>query len=349
MTERKRLTITDMMIGVLLMAAVALAVKEPRLLTSPDTPRKDLAYVVRQGYPFYWLGPTVVLISGTILLAVSIGARLSGGARRTFLAGMALGGWLWYWLAFGTGDPEPLSSYFLPISWVDTLAIWARWFKQDHPRLMAGISWELFSYVQYAFESVACLMFGALCGYVAVGLSRSANDHSRLYALVRRIVFSIWPWVGAAIVASTLCGGKWETPDEVISPPVTAAFLLFGLAAMMSWFGPTVDRLAYSAFAIVGVGYLAVAFGPWSVGLREWLPGRWIVERLAHRFFALESEAAPFARGRDVAIAAFTLLGQVLFAWFLALLATKVALLVRSYASKTTPVSTAPKGEPCPS
>jgi hypothetical protein len=348
MSQVKRLTITDMMIGVLLMGAVVLAVKEPRLRAWPDTPRASLAHAVRMVDPMYWMGPVVVLISGTILLAVSIGSRLTSGSRRTFFGGMALGGWLWYWLAFGTGDPEPLSPYFLPISWIDTLVIRTRWIKMSVP-ILRGIPWGVLGRLEYIFESIACLLFGALCGGVAVGLSRSSDEHSRMYALVRRIVFSVWPWIGAAIVAPTLCGGKWEMPDEVISPPVTAALLLFGLAAMMAWFGPSVDRFAYGVFSTVGVVYLAVAFGPWSVGLRDWFPGRRMAARLAHDFFSTESASAPFATGRDVAITAFSILVQVLFAWLLALSATRLALLFQTHSLKTKSVSTAPKGEPCPS
>jgi hypothetical protein len=345
MSQVKRLTITDMMIGVFLTGAVVLAVKEPRLQESPDLDKNYLQFALQRPSPWQWLGPGVVSMLGVALLASSIGSRLAAGNWRTFLGGMALGGWLWFWLAFGTGEPAPLAVHFLPITWIHSLARGIRW----EPEVLLLFSSSLVERSQYIFESIGCLIFATLCGGVAIGISRSAGDHPRLYAFVRRIVFSpVWLVIAAILLATTLGLGSWQMPDQVVSPPETAALLLFGLAAMLAMYGPSADRFAYGVFATVGVSYLAIACGPWSVGLRDLLPGHWIAERLAGGLLAHGSVPSAAAR-KSVVFAAFMILVQVLFAWLLALLAPRLAELSRSHALKTKPASTAPKGEPCPS
>jgi hypothetical protein len=350
MTERRSLSITDMMIGVLLVGAVVVAVKDPRLeICLSYRPRGVEQVFVRpwRRDPLWWIGPASVAASGTILLAVSVGSRLTTRRWRTFFGGMAVGGWLLFWLAFGTGDPAPLATYFLPIAWLETLVRWVYELRRDVANLPLGISWQLVDQSLYTFEAAACLLFGAACGGVALGLSESVTDHGSLYALVRRIVFAIWLPIGAALVGASLGTGLWESPHEVISPAITAALLLFGLAAMMARFGPNADRFAYGVFAAVGIIYLATAFGPWSTGLRDWLPGRWLVEQ-ASAWFPEEGKA-PYGHGRDDAIAAFSVLGQVIFAWLAALLASRLALLIRSSIHRFVTVPTSPKGESCPS
>src|SRR5262245_13843636 len=82
---------------------------------------------------------------------------------------------------------------------------------------------------------------------------------SRAFVAAKGLTLSGWPVVAGTVLV-------WKFPKDAMEPLVTLTLLLFGLAAMLARYGPSMRRVEAYTFATVGLFSLAVAFGPWTSG-----------------------------------------------------------------------------------
>jgi hypothetical protein len=165
-------------------------------------------------------------------------------------------------------------------------------------------------------DSAAALLFGAGSGAFAVGLAWWSRTGRRVVmTVVRRVVLSVWPLIAAAWFA-------WVAPERAMEPVVTALLFLFGLAALLARFGPAETRRAALAFAVVGLFYLALVYGPGGAEREGWSPSHRVCQRLTGAWFPPD---VFFGRPwESYAAGVFQFLGGGITAWFLALAAGRL-------------------------
>jgi hypothetical protein len=125
-----------------------------------------------------------------------------------------------------------------------------------------------------------------------------------------RVLFSAWPLAAAA------CFAAWA-PDAATEPVVTAVLTLFGLAALIAVSGPAGSRRASLAFATVGLGYLALVYGPGGAAQARWSPSGPLFDRLARAWFPLATNTFGI-NYESAASHNFRFLGGLITAWLLA-------------------------------
>jgi hypothetical protein len=335
MIERRRLTISDLMLGVCLLSAVLVIVQQPKLDASPFLTSHGFENNVWQLDATWWLCPFAVSTAALTLLAVSIGARLTTGVTRTFLGGMAIGGWLLFGLTFGTGIYSWLAAQFLPLNWLDggsePLARICRGIPQT-AIVEPSCGWtDTCTRAGRAINSAACLVYGAACGGIAVYLSRRTRSGPRL-GLFRNVHRSILGPIVALALAGTLSFDKWEGRFDLNAPIVTSFLVLLAFAWMLALAGPIAERSPNRAFAIAASAYLTLAFSPFLADLQAWLPSTLASQQVARAVFVPES---PGTLGtRTHAITCFMQLSHVATAWLLGCVVSFLAVRRRENASR---------------
>jgi type IV secretory pathway VirB2 component (pilin) len=352
MIERRRLTISDMMLGICLFSAVLVLVQQPKLDASPFLTSHGFENNVWRLDATWWLCPLAVSTAALTLLAVSIGARLTNGNARTFLGGMAIGGWLLFGLCFGTGIYSWLSAQFLPLTGLgegnEPLARLCRGIPQDEI-VEPSCGWtDTCIRAGRAIESAACLVFGAACGGIAVAFSRRANSRPWL-GRFRNVHRSIFGPLAALALAGTLSFDQWEGRFELLGPIVTSFLVLLAFTWMLALAGPIADRSPNRAFALAATAYLTLAFSPFLSDLQAWLPSSLASRPIVQALFVPESPGT--LGSRTYAVTCFTQLVHVATAWFFGCAASYLAVKrLRIASSATTNVAANdPKGESWPS
>lgn len=351
MIQRRGLTIFDLMLGVIVAGLVVRIVVDPYMAVSPSFLIWDFRTGGWDTDPSRWLYPATFLAAITSLGVAGLASRLVSGNRRTFLGGMALGGWLMFLLIFGCKDHSSPPAWSLPIGGFDALAepvdkiLWG--VSPSRPFTGPGICYWRVSVcrVSQTIGSVVTLLVGSGCGLLALQLTRREGSRAWSQAAGNRAIrlsaLLLTAFVGLAVF-------RGDSSPSVVKPILTAAVGLFILAAVVACYGPRPLRPSYGALACVGLIYLGAAFSRWEVVNPAWLPEGWVAEWLGS-YLVPAGKDDPWGANRYYKVRILTDYGHVVGAWSIGLMGAWVVPRIRERLATPRAANNLPKGEPCPS
>ena len=222
--------------------------------------------------------PTEPWANGTTSLALLIlgvaltGAMFRRGAGRAYWAGFAWLGWGYLLLAFGPWCDLKIAPMlvtktageFLHFHFPPSIAI--RPYQRAIPVAEGGSPLYMFGHQQMG-HSLSALLLGLLGASLARHLASESEPGGEDRSDRRSLVRSPNP-VHAAIAAVCLAGFIYlafvfQPPEFAANGAFSTGLLVLGLAAIAAMTLRGADRAYWAGFALIGLGYLALVYGPW--------------------------------------------------------------------------------------
>ncbi len=220
--------------------------------------------------------PTESWSNGTTSLALLvlgvalIGAMFRRGASRAYWAGFAWMGWGYLLLAFGPWCDlkiapmlvtktagEKLHFRFPSDSGIEPYA-------RQIPVAEGGSSLSMFGYQQMG-HSLSALLLGLLGAWLARTLALESSAKAPVEGRTRvrspHPVFEALVAVGLASLA--YLSFVLQPTEFVANGTFSAGVLILGLATIAAMTLRGADRAYWAGFALIGLGYLVMVYGPW--------------------------------------------------------------------------------------